>query len=175
MATDTAPAETVPAAPAGKSKFMMIVGIIAVLIVAQAVITYFLMPKAAAPAPATADPAAPPPKTPAIADELPETAEVPLGDYNCTNSSNPGTSIHFNFKLVAIVTPDKASGIKPKLESHSARLRQTVAKIIRSAKLEDLNEPSFGTIRRLLREEINRLLRVDIDEIVITDPHLIEN
>jgi flotillin len=43
---------------------------------------------------------------------------------------------------------------------HTARIRQAVNKIVRSSSLEELNDPNLGTIKRLVREEINRLLKM---------------
>jgi hypothetical protein len=58
---------------------------------------------------------------------------------------------------------------------HTARIRQAVNKIVRSSSLEELNDPSLGTIKRLTREEINRLLRKSyVSEVVITDVRIIE-
>ena len=47
--------------------------------------------------------------------------------------------------------------------------------IIRGAKLDELNDPELETIKRLIREDVNRLLRKDyVNRVVITDVRIIE-
>lgn len=170
MATDTAPAEAPPMVEERpRGKLVLIVGIVFVIILAQVLITWLLMPKAPAAA-AAADGA---PKggeaaaAPAEADD--STEETSLGEYNCSNTSTPGTTVQVDFKLAAITADDKVGRLKERVDSYGSRLRQTVAKVVRSAKLEDITEPSLATLRRALKEEINRLLRTNIDDVVITD------
>src|SRR5207253_3238611 len=104
------------------------------------VITWLLMPKAPAAAAATEGT----PKTEEAATPLAEaedtTEETPLGEFNCSNTSTPGTTVQVDFKIAAITATDKVSRLKERADSHSSRLRQTVAKVVRSAKLEDLSE-----------------------------------
>ena len=55
-------------------------------------------------------------------------------------------------------------------QHHNARVRQAVLKVARSASLEDLNDPNLTTIKRQLREEINKVLRKSyVTEVVISD------
>jgi len=168
--------------PKRPSKLVLIIGLVALIITAQAVITYLLIPKAAAT-----------PKDPAAGDkqaagasgapveEVPDvrvanSAEVSLGDFNCTNSTAaPGVVIHVDFKLYAVTTSQQASQLEQQVKSHQARVRQIVNKIVRSSSLEDLNDPNLGTIKRLVREEINRLLQKSlISEVVISDIRTME-
>ena len=170
MATDTAPAE-VPAMVQSRpqSKLVLIVGILVVIIIAQVVITWLLMPKSPVVAVAAEGAAKPDEPATAAADADDTTAESPLGSFNCTNTSTPGSTVQIDFKLSAITPKDKVSRLKERVDSHESRLRQTVAKVVRSAKLEDLSEPSLATLRRALKEEVNRLLRTNIEDVVITD------
>jgi len=169
MATDTALADA-PAAVQSKpkSKLVLIVGILVIIVVAQVIITWLLMPKAPAAAAAEGAPKAEEPANPA-GDQDDISAESPLGDFNCTNTSTPGATVQVDFKLSAITSKDKVSRLKEKVDAYGSRLRQTVAKVVRSAKLEDLTEPSLATLRRALKEEVNRLLRTNIEDVVITD------
>jgi len=171
MATDTALAEAPAAAQAKpKSKLVLIVGVVFVIILVQVVVTWLLMPKAPAAAVVAAD-GAPKSEEPAAAvtDMEDTSAEASLGEFNCTNTSTPGTSVQIDFKLSAIMAADKVGRLKEKITAYDSRLRQTVAKVVRSAKLEDLSEPSLATLRRALKEEVNRLLRTNIEDVVITD------
>lgn len=171
--------QSAPPQPRAKSgKLVLIVGLVALFITAQAVITYLLMPKAAPPKAedsATAKPA--PPASPNGDDDATEAAtetfEVPMGDFNCTNSTDPGMVVHVNFKLVAVTAAgSSASKLESQLKLHSGRVRQLVNQIVRRSSLEDLNDPSLNTIKRSIRQEVNKLLRntsANIDEIVISD------
>src|SRR5438270_10110369 len=73
-------------------KLVLFVGVVVLIVTAQAIITYLLMPKASEqkaedPAGTKAAPAAPPGGEETAETAQNETAEVPLGDYNCTNST----------------------------------------------------------------------------------------
>ena len=105
-----------------------------------------------------------------------DTAEVPVGEFNFSNgTASPGSIVHVDFKISAVTSANLASTLEQRLKSHQARIRQIVNKIVRSASLEELNDPNLGTIKRLMREEVNRLLRKSyVMEIVITDVRVIE-
>jgi len=149
------------------------------IISVQAVLTYFLMPKA--PEPKTEDPAtakAAPAATPNGEDEADgassETAEVSMGDFSCTNSTaNPGMVVHINFKLIAVTAAGSpAKSLDEQLKLHAGRVRQLVGQIVRRSNREDLDDPNLSTIKRLIRQEVNRLLRnhkSHIIEVVISD------
>ena len=50
------------------------------------------------------------------------------------------------------------------------RVRQAVVKVARSSNREDLEDPNLSTMKRLIREEINKVLRKSfIIEVVISD------
>lgn len=169
--SDVAPG--VPEKPPKSGKLVLIVGVVVVLITAQAAITWILMPK---PADAKAEDSASV-KTPAGAGDengespAAESTEVPIGDFNSTNSTDPGMVVHVNFKLVAIATAGgPASKLEAQLKQHSGRVRQLVNQIVRRSSLEDLNDPNLSTIKRLIRQEMNRLLRSSyVTEVVISD------
>jgi len=173
---------SVPRANAKSGKLVLIIGLVALIVTAQAVITYFLMPRT--PDPKPEDPAAT--KSASVAapngeeeaeTSQSETAEVTMGDYNCTNSTaNPGLVVHIDFKLVAVAAAgSQASSLKQQLEVHSARVRQLVNQIVRRSSLEDLNDPNLSTIKRLIRQEVNRLLRKSyVIEVVISDIRTME-
>lgn len=171
------------ASPKRKSKKLMIGGLLAVVIVVQVVVTYLLMPhgNAAGDHESSSDgdkhaAAAHGDERDPDAEDLSDMAEVPIGDFNFSNSTaSPGSIIHVDFKLAAVTTAGQSANLDKYLKAHSARVRQLVNKIIRSSSLEELNDPNMGTIKRLIREEINRLLRKSyISEVVISDVRVIE-
>ena len=88
-----------------------------------------------------------------------------------------------NVTVEATMLPDvgiaaagsQASSLKQQLEVHSARVRQLVNQIVRRSSLEDLNDPNLSTIKRLIRQEVNRLLRKSyVIEVVISDIRTME-
>jgi flagellar basal body-associated protein FliL len=105
-----------------------------------------------------------------------EFAEVPMGDFSFSNgTAAPGTIIHVDFKLSAVATSKQASSLDGQLKQHNARVRQAVNKIVRMSSLDELNDPNLATIKRLIREDINRLLRKSyVVEVVITDVRTME-
>lgn len=166
-------ASSAPAPPRRGGKLLLILSIVGVIVTIQVVLTLLLMPKAQT---EKAEPKeAQKAESEAVVDEA-EHAEVNLGDFNCTNNTAaPGVVIHLDFKLTAITSPKQESTLQGLLKSHQARIRQIVGKIVRSSNLEDLNDPNLGTIKRLVREEVNRLLRKSlITEVVVIDVRHVE-
>jgi len=87
-----------------------------------------------------------------------DTVEVSLGNYNPTNSLGVGI-VHVAFDLTAIAAAENAQALKVAfLETHGARIRSAVIRVIRSSNLEDLNDPESYVIKRKIREEINKVL-----------------
>jgi len=163
-----------PPKPPKKSGRLLLIGsLVTVMILAQGVITYLLMPKASAgKGDDLKDPAAAEQEDAAGPDD---SMEVPMGDFNCTNTATPGVVIHIDFKLSAVTTSGQGAALEGLLKSHQARVRQVVNRIVRSSKLEDLNDPALGTIKRLIREEVNRLLRKSyVTEVIISDMRTVE-
>ena len=79
-----------------------------------------------------------------------DTVEVPLGSYNPTNSNGPtGSVLHVSFDLTAIVAASNKEDLKKAFfDTHGARIRAAVIRVIRSSNLEDLNDPDFNVIKR---------------------------
>lgn len=109
--------------------------------------------------------------------ELPDTAEVSLGEFDSSNgTASPGSIVHVSFKITAVTPTSLDSVLEQKLKTHQARIRQIVNTIVRSSSLEELNDPKLATIKRMIREEINRLLRKSyVNEIVITDVRVFDD
>ncbi len=171
------------AASAKKSgKVVLMVGLVTLVIVVQVVATWFLMPKSMevkddhkSAKGGTAHGAAAAAEEPMDVPEN-DTAEVKMGEFTCTNSTaSPGIIVNVSFTLTAVTTPAQASSLEAQLKAHEARVRQVVNKIVRSSSQEDLNDPNLGTIKRLVREEVNRLLRKSfLQEVVISDIRTLE-
>ncbi len=103
------------------------------------------------------------------------TAEEPLGDpFNCTTRQQE-SNLHLRFKVVAVVESGRQVQFRDANTLHKTRVRQAVEKILRSADREDLNDPNLSTLKRLMKEEINKVLgKSYVIEAVIHDFSIIE-
>jgi len=119
-----------------------------------------------------ADDETPPDELALAAEEGTDAVEVAIDSFSTTNSrAAPGSVIHLTFKLTAVVAAGQDIAFENAAnQHHNARVRQAVLKVARSASLEDLNDPNLTTIKRQLREEINKVLRKSyVSEVVISD------
>jgi len=156
----------------GKSNMMKIVGLVAVIILIEIGIISFFLPGSGGQSSAPAEEIETSRKVDDLSNDPASVAEVPIGNgFSCTNSrAAAGTTVHIDFKLVALVAADQALNFETKLKEHDARVRQAIIKVARSTSLEDLNDPNLSTIKRLIREEINKILRKSyITEVVISE------
>lgn len=186
VAEQPKPAETAAhdaPVPAGKPKKWLLIGVIVVIVViVQVVVTSLLLPGHAASDNGGKhddkdhDHTASDSHHGDGADPDGEFAEVPMGDFSFSNgTAAPGMIIHVDFKLAAVATTKQASSLDSQLKLHQARVRQAVNKIVRMSSLEELNDPNLATIKRLVREDINRLLKKTyVVEVVITDVRTME-
>lgn len=104
-----------------------------------------------------------------------DTAEEPFGDpFNCTNNQEEG-NLHLRFKVVAVVKANQQIAFRDTNAAHKTRVRQAVENVVRSASRDDLNDPKLGTLKRFIREEVNKILgKSFIIEAVIHDFSMIE-
>jgi flagellar basal body-associated protein FliL len=183
MSATVAPEAQVDAQPAPRpksSRLVMIVVALAVVIVAQVAITFVAL-KILIPAPAAAagdktgeDPAAAQSR---LADPAEKALiEATIGDFNVTNTkAQEGVTLHIDVKLTALCAQPHKQSFEEKLRHHSGRVRETVMEVIRACTLADLDDPQLLTIKRRVKEELNRLLRqAFIEQVVVTDFRRIE-
>jgi len=178
---ETAAPHDAPASKGSPKKWIVIGAIVLIVVIVQVVVTSLLLP-GHAPADSGAkheekeqDHAATN-QHHGDAENDGEFAEVPMGDFSFSNgTAAPGMIIHVDFKLSAVATSKQASSLDAQLKLHQARVRQAVNKIVRMSSLDELNDPNLATIKRLIREDINRLLRKSyVLEVVITDVRTME-
>ena len=180
-----------------KSKKVRVVGLLIVIMIAEAVVMSLLMPKSPAEPAAEEDPHAAPAEAgghgAAKHEEEghggghgaahggghgEETAgavgsngegEVLIGKFSTTNSiAEPTSIIHISFELSAVIA-SQAEFDRAKGIYHG-RMREAIEKVCRSASLEDLGDPHLSKIRQQIRDEVNKVLRASfIIEVVITD------
>ncbi|MCA9093118.1 MAG: hypothetical protein KDA68_06500 [Planctomycetaceae bacterium] len=170
-----APATEVVAKPKSGKKKLIVIAVIVLIVLAQlAVVYYFLL----APSGKTEEKK---PETELIAtageSALGDLVEVNIGtDFNCTNGkAHEGAVIHVNFKVVALVNKNEEVNFKDAVKAADARIKEAVMIVARQADTEALNDPNLGSIKRLIREQINKILKKSyIREIVISEYSLIE-
>lgn len=158
------------AAPSKKSGLMKIVILVVVAMVGEAGLFLFLGIGSGAPAEAAVEDETP--ESDEEADAKDELVEVEIHGFNVTNTkAAPDTIVHIAFKLHALVAADQMDAFDEAANTQNkARVREAVERIMRSATLEYLDESSLGTIKRLLREEVNKVLRQSyIVEVAIID------
>lgn len=110
-------------------------------------------------------------------EEVLDSVEVPIDEFSTTNGrAAPGSVIHTTFKLTAVVPMGQEIEFERLAnQQNNGRVRQAVEKIVRSANLDDLNDPNLSTMKRQLREEINKILKKSyVSEIVISDFKMME-
>lgn len=104
-------------------------------------------------------------------------AECELDAYNVTNrQAAADITMQVQFKLVAIVATEQHSTFESLAKTEQkARVREAVERLIRKASFEDLYDPSLGVIKRLIREEINRVLRqAYVTDVILSEYKTIE-
>lgn len=179
----TAPPPTTDAAPqaaakSGKSKKLIIVVGIAVVILLQLGVVYYMFGTAKKKTDPLADGAV---VAEAKGDDgaLGELVEVPVGnsEYNCTNGKAAKDVVfHVNFRVVALVTASQRQAFIDAMKTSEARIREAIIKVGRNSSHEELNDPHASSIKRLIREDINKILKKSyVQNIVISDFTVIEH
>lgn len=168
MATDTAveePAITADAevAPQKSGGMLKWIVVIAILMLVEAGV-FFLMMGPSAPSEEDAEQQA----TEAIADGLSDVAaesdliEVPLEpSFSVTNmSADIGTTVHASFDIVTAVSERNAESFRTAVEEkYKGRLREVINQVVRSASLEELQDPDLNQLKRRIREDLNKKLQ----------------
>ena len=183
MPTNTAeaPAKTAaeePAAPANSGMIKIAVIVVAAMALEGAAMFYIFGGAQAAPPTGSEENS----ENAALTDNFElesnaDEAEVVIDTFNTTNTlAARGSVIHISFKLVGIVAQeDKEAFNEAANKVHEARVRQAVVRVIRSSSMDDLDDPNLGSTRRLIREEINKILRKSyLIDVVINDIRLLE-
>jgi len=149
--------ETTEEASSGhsKSKLIKVGGLLLVVIILQIGVSYWLLT---------------PDQPKEVTDEAlskesenlqVNTSEVMINDFSVTNNiAEPGATIHVTFNLVALVEQGAASDFEAKVKANNkARVKQAVIEVVRKASLADLNDPQLSTVKRMMKEAINKVLK----------------
>ncbi|EDL56795.1 hypothetical protein [Gimesia maris] len=168
MATDTdtqepgvdteAVASTEEGAPQAQSKgkLLKIGGLLLLVIILQIGISYWLLTPPAQPAELAEDSLSKGSENLQVT-----TAEVPVDNFSVTNNiAEPGATIHVTFNLVALVEQGAAADFDSMVkEQNKARVKQAVIEVVRKSNLSDLNDPQLSTVKRMMKESINKVLK----------------
>ncbi len=174
--TTPAPAAEVAVKPKSGKKKLIVIAVILLIVLAQLAVVYFLL---LAPSAKTEE-KKPEVEQVALAEgdsALGDLVEVNIGtDFNCTNGkAHEGAVIHVNFKVVALVGKNEEQSFKDAVKAADARIKEAVMIVARQADTDALNDPNLGSIKRLIREQINKILKKSyIRDIVISEYSLIE-
>lgn len=161
-ALDGLDGETSEAPSGGKfalgGKKAKVLALLVIVMVVQGAAMYLLFPKPADTS--KKDPSSSGPGEGGDSSNI-ATAEVPIDNFNTTNSrAEPGSVLNVTFKLVAEVSKDNEPAFTEAAhKTHKARVGQAIVEVIRSASLPDLNDPDLITVKRLMKEKINKVLR----------------
>lgn len=154
-------------------KTMIIAGAVVGAMALEAVVMLVLMPS-------SSKPAAGDTSEESVEESLTESsssayAEEPIDEFKCTNNQEESI-IHLRFKVVAVVKDREKVTFREIRDLRKSRIRQAVEKIVRRASRDTLNnDPDLNTLKRQIREEINKILEHDyVFEAVIHDFSMIE-
>jgi flagellar basal body-associated protein FliL len=152
--------EAVAPKKSGSVKVKILV-LVAVAMLGEAGLFLFLGVGSGGAADAASADAAPAEKSLKPADDDKELVEAEVHSFSVTNTSAAAdTVVHISFKVHALLASGQESEFKTAVHSsHKVRVREAVETIFRNATMEDLSDSSLSTLKRLVREEINRVLR----------------
>ena len=102
-----------------------------------------------------------------------EVQEVEIGEFQLTNYSLSGATMHLQIHFTATVEKAENEEFAELFEEHKSRIRQQILSILRSSSQEDLVDPSLNLIRRKIQGDLNQLLeRKLILSVYFTDAHV---
>ena len=96
---------------------------------------------------------------------------VKIDQFQVTNTTPENSDLNLEFTLTAIVSRSAEESFKEAVNDlQKYRVRQAVERVCRSATREELEDPVHSTIKRLMKEEINKILgKSYIIDIIISD------
>lgn len=102
-----------------------------------------------------------------------EVQEVEIGEFQLTNYSLSGATMHLQFHFNATIEKSENEEFVKLFEEHKSRIRQRILSVLRSSSQEDLADPSLGAIRRKIQDDLNKQLeRKLILSVFFTDAHV---
>ncbi|MFT5524327.1 MAG: hypothetical protein ACI9HK_002279 [Pirellulaceae bacterium] len=173
MAENQTPdAELAPPAKGGFIKKLVVAAFVGLVIVAECLVVYFILPSAdqlAANGGTTENKEGTGEQDRKLL--MTPTSELELGSYNVAKHvASSNTTLRIDFKLVGTVLTEKVQEISDVLAVNKHRLREKVVLEVRSAEIADLMDPGLGLIKRRILEKSNTLFGDPVfQSIVISD------
>ncbi len=175
------PSAAPPAKSGGSTLFgkLVVVGFIAVVMLTECLLAYFLIPSAdevARRAEARMTEKIQKTIDPAGGTHDKPTVEIDLGEYKITShQSESNITVRIDFKLFGVVLEEEQQLMAKLFERHQHRFRDQVIFEVRNASLNDLADPGLGLIKRRILEKSNRLLGKSVlQSIVFSDFSFVE-
>jgi len=167
-----------PAARGGLFGKLMICGFMAVVISAEALVAYILIPSADDVA-SKAERLMTEKMHKNISQHNSEAkamVEVDLGEYSITSHQvETNTSLRIDFKLYGVVPEKDQAEVKERFDRHKNEFRDQIIFEIRNSDINDLSDPGLGLIKRRILEKSNRLLEESLlEKIVFSDFSFVE-
>lgn len=100
-----------------------------------------------------------------------ETSEVSLENFNCTNNvAVPGADTNINLFLVVTIADENLSEFTTANGKRPASIRQAVLEVLRSSTQDELQEHKLPTMKRRIKQQINKVLEKDwVEDVVIPE------
>lgn len=157
-------------------KTLMIAGLVIGAMALEGVLFLVLMPSHPSPAAGSDD--SEDSDATKVESSSSNTVEEPLGEaFKCTNNRAKGSVVFLNFK-VTVVLKDGREAVEFRealTKMYKTRVRQVIEKIARSASMDDLYDPHLSTLKRLIREEVNKVMTKSyVIEVVVNDFQMTE-
>ncbi|MCA9042145.1 MAG: flagellar basal body-associated FliL family protein [Planctomycetaceae bacterium] len=183
MSTDEASTEQLVGSESGSSttKLIKIGALLAVVLGLQVIVVWWLLSRPAVPATEVTE-------EETIEGQFDEDnfndgassvtdAEVVIDSFNCTNTSAIDEGVvHVSFHLSATTSPSNETDFQVAVtQTAERRVKEAVERVARNAPYEDLKDPYLNSIKRQIKDEINKVLRKSyVNEILITEFKIIE-
>ena len=100
-----------------------------------------------------------------------ETSEVSLESFNCTNNvAVAGADTNINLSLVVTIADENLSEFSTANDKRPASIRQAVLEVLRSSSQDELQEYKLPTMKRRIKQQINKVLEKDwVEDVVIPE------
>ena len=172
MAPENADSSTPAAGGGGRGRLAPFL-VVAVLMIAEGV-GVFIAARALGSGPAPAAAAQDETLAPLPEPGGDEFAEVALADCKPSNKMS-GKLIVFHIRVSALVRSADHAKAQKLAEDKKARIEDSVNTVIRSADLNDFNEPGLETVKRRLKHELGRILGDERLIVEVLIPQLLQS
>lgn len=172
MAENAAAAEEVAQpAPTGRRKSVLVFGIMAGVMIVEALVVFVLVKSFAGSAsPAQAQAADQGGLVATEGQKAPARAEVKVGEFRAQNRKGQQSYMLQFSVFAAVAEPDKPK-MDEAMASKAATIKDRFSRVVRSLDPERFVEPDLITLRTQLKEELAQVLgsEIKVEEVLLTD------